>query len=476
LYTLFLREPKGELKPTLLSPREVMNPNRPGNRFHLVLVSVVATLLGIVDASSRAAERTATGAGIYPIAVAPRGGSTPKAAPAAKPASPAGQGMPVFDDIMNAVLKSRGIPGGALAIAKDGRLLVAKGYGLANVQTREPVTRDTLFSTASITKTITAAAVLHLVDQGKLSLDDPIYPLLGKPRPLGRATIDPQVEKITVRQLLLHAGGWNTKYHSDVLRQTQKISRAAAEKLPLSADAVVRYGLSQPLDFPPGQEIHYSNFGYFLAKVAVERCARQPYETYLRQQVLRPMGINEMRLEQLAPAYAAREALRYGAGGRELPGGREPIAAPAGNWLASVVDLARFLTAVSGTRGKPFLSAAARQQMLAAPPPPLAPRRSGSHVGLGWDAVSEEPRGPQFHKMGSVAGLRTYIEHRGDGIDWVLLLNGDGQVKDQPPAANEVIDKIRQTIDATRDWPDRNLFESPTAAHAPRPKPPGVVL
>ena len=83
-------------------------------------------------------------------------------------------------------------------------------------------------------------------------MDDPIYPLLGKPRPLGRPTIDSQVEKITVRHLLLHAGGWDTKYHSDVLRQTRKISRAAAEKLPLSADAVLRYGLSQPLDFAPG--------------------------------------------------------------------------------------------------------------------------------------------------------------------------------------------------------------------------------
>ena len=91
----------------------------------------------------------------------------PNRAPAAhrRPA-PVGQGMPVFDDIMNEALKARGIPGGALAIAKDGKLLVARGYGLANVQTREPVTLDTLFSTASVTKTITAAAVLHLVDQG----------------------------------------------------------------------------------------------------------------------------------------------------------------------------------------------------------------------------------------------------------------------------------------------------------------------
>src|SRR5208337_3395350 len=147
----------------------------------------------------------------------------------------------------------------------------------------------------------------------------------------------------------------------------------------------------------------------------------------------------------------------------------------AGSWLASVVDLARFLTAVSGTRGKPFLSSAARQQMVAAVPPPLVRRRNGSHVGLGWDSVSEEPRGIQYHKTGSTAGARAYIEHRADGLDWVLLLNSSGQVQDQPPAAAEIVDQVRQAIDVTRDWPDRNLFEGPAAAPGAKPKPNGSV-
>ena len=506
-----------------------MHQNRPVIRARLILVPVVAALLGFVDMprshcaadwqfalfppgwhpaprrifsetghkSGQPPEKNVADAANSLIAVVPRGGpstspppkdnSTAKPSPAApvapKPApagprspAPVGQGMPAFDEIMNNALKAHSIPGGALAIAKDGKLLVARGYGLANVQTREPVTLDTLFSTATVTRTITAAAVLHLVDQGKLSLDDPIYPLLGKPRPLGQPAIDPQVEKITVRHLLLHAGGWNTKYHTDALHQTKKIARATTEKLPLSVDAVLRYGLSQPLDFAPGAETHYSNFGYFVAKVVLERCARQPYESYVRRQVLRPMGIREMRIEQLAPAYAVGEAHRYGAGGRELPGGREAIAAPAGNWLASVVDLTRFLTAVSGTRGKPFLGTDARRQMLAVPPPPLTPRRGGSHIGLGWDSVTEESRGMQFYKRGVVVGVRTHIEHRSDGIDWVLLLNSEGQVQDRPPAVVEIIDKIRQAIDATRDWPDRNLFESPAVAPAPKQKPTGSVV
>ena len=211
--------------------------------------------------------------------------------------------------------------------------------------------------------------------------------------------------------------------------------------------------------------MHYSNYGYFVAKMVVERSAPALRELCAAAS---PPALGDQRNADRAACAGLRgprgPSLR--AGGRELPGGRQPIAAPAGNWLASVVDLARFLTAVSGAGGKPLLSAAARQQMLALPPPPLAPRRSGSHVGLGWDSVTEEAAGAHFQKLGSAAGGRAYIEHRPDGIDWVVLLNSDGQAPDRPPAAEEIIDKIRRAIDAMRDWPDRNLFEGPATPEA----------
>ena len=406
-------------------------------------------------------------AGKAAAATPPHGGSQTSrgsGTPAAKVDLPQlGLATPAFDQLMTDALKARHIPGGALAIVKDGKLVVARGYGLANVKTQEPVSVETRFSTASISKTITAAAVLRLVDQGKLSLDDPIYPLLGKPRPLGRAALDPQVEKITVRQLLLHAGGWNSKVHGDVLGQTKKIARLTGEKTPLSAETVTRYGLSRPLDYAPGSESHYSNFCYFLAKQVVERAARQSYETYVRQEVLRPIGITEMRLEPLAPAYAAREARRYRSGGQELPGGHEQIAAPAGCWLATVVDLARFAAAMNGTRDKSLLSAAARREMFAAPPPPLARRKSGSHVGLGWDVVHGGSDGLEYHKSGAAAGVRTYIEHCGKDIDWVLMLNSDGTPDDQSTAVARLVEQIRFAIDSTRQWPDRDLFDSGAA-------------
>jgi CubicO group peptidase (beta-lactamase class C family) len=400
------------------------------------------------------------------LAAAPLGGATAPHS-SAKPVLPVrisaprlGEGTPVFDQIVIDALKARHIPGAALAVVKDGKLVIARGYGMANTKTKEPVGLDTLFSTASITKTITAVAALRLVDQEKLSLDANVYALLDKPRPVGRPAVDPQVEKITVRQLLLHAGGWNAQLHGDILRQTKKIARLTGEKSPLSADTLTRYGLGQPLDFVPGSESHYSNFCYFLAKRVVERAARQPYESYVRQQILAPLGINEMRLEQLAPAYATHEARRYRSDGQELPGGREPIAAPGGSWLATIVDLARFAAATDAAGGNPLLSANARQEMFAIPPPPLGKRKSGTHVGLGWDVVRERGDGLEYHKSGNSAGVRTYIEHCGKDVDWVLLLNSDGTPEGQKPAASRLVEQLRRAIDATLQWPERDLFQT----------------
>jgi N-acyl-D-amino-acid deacylase len=375
-----------------------------------------------------------------------------------------GLGTPVLDQIVSDALKARHIPGAALAIVKDGKLVVARGYGLANSKTNEPVTLDTLFSTASISKTITAVAALRLVDQEKLSLDACVYALLEKPRPVGRVAVDPQVEKITLRQLLQHSGGWNAALHGDVLAQPKKIAKLMGEKSPLSADAMTRYGLSQPLDFAPGSASHYSNFSYFLVKRIVEKAARQPYESYVRQQVLAPLGVSDMRLEQVSPGYAAHEAHRYHGDGREVSGGREAIGAPAGNWLATVVDLAHFTsaTATSGA-GAPLLSANARQEMFAVPPPPLGKRKSGAHVGLGWDVVRDGTDGLEYHKIGAAAGVRTYIEHCGKDIDWVLLLNSDGTPDGQKAAVTLLVEQIRRAIDATPQWPDRDLFQNSPA-------------
>ena len=165
---------------------------------------------------------------------------------------------------MRETLKKFGVPGGALAVAKDGKLVVAKGYGWANVAAHQPVTMESLFCLASVSKAMTSVAVLCLVQEGKLSLDDRVYPLLGQPQPLDGFQLDPRVKDITVRQLLLHAAGFDPRKGGEYVRMAKKIAKQTGHKLPVSDDLVIRYALSRPLAYQPGTEEHYSNFGFFL--------------------------------------------------------------------------------------------------------------------------------------------------------------------------------------------------------------------
>ena len=130
-------------------------------------------------------------------------------------------------------MKKFGVPGGALAVAKDGKLVVAKGYGWANVAARQPVTMDSLFCLASVSKAVTSVAVMRLVQDGKLSLDDRVYRLLGRPKPLEGFQLDPRVKDITVRHLLLHAAGFDPRKGGEYMQMARKIAKQTGHKLPM---------------------------------------------------------------------------------------------------------------------------------------------------------------------------------------------------------------------------------------------------
>ncbi len=189
-------------------------------------------------------------------------------------------------------------------MVKDGRLVVAKGYGWANVATQEPVTPRTLFSLASVSKPIGAIAILRLVDQGRLRLDDRVYDVLGRPAPLGGSEIVPRARQITIRDILNHSAGWLRPH--DPLAHMNAIARELNLSKPVPSDAIVRYAFSHPLDFTPGSQQSYSNFSYQILRHVCQSVTKQTFESYVRQEVLLPLGITDMRLEQIGPGYAGR--------------------------------------------------------------------------------------------------------------------------------------------------------------------------
>jgi N-acyl-D-amino-acid deacylase len=373
----------------------------------------------------------------------------------------AGPGLEHFDGVMRRIMDRFGVPGASLAIARGGKLVLARGYGWADVEAEEPVLPRSLFALASVSKAITAVTVLKLVEQGKLGLDDRAFTLLGHLRPPPGERRDPRIRDVTVRMLLNHSGGWDRTRSGDPSGFSARVARRLHVREPVSAAQLTRFMLGRPLDFDPGTEEHYANFGYVVLGLVIERVTGQYYAEYVQKHTLRPMGIRRMRMDGLRPRYVRGEARRYGPGAEHLfPGGHRPMTDASGGWLASAPDMARFLTALDGSRGKPFLSEKMTRAMLAPPPPPLGPRKDGSYFGLGWDRVRRTEDGFGYAKNGGLRGVSTWIEHLPGGVNWVLLVNTSVKHSEAPMMAT-FEKEIRRAIAETRRWPEIDLFRRP---------------
>lgn len=365
----------------------------------------------------------------------------------------AGPGLERFDEIMFELMRRHEIPGGSLSLAKEGRLVYTRGFGWASVEARTPARPETKFGLASVSKAITGVAILKLIDQGRLGFEDRAFERLADLRPLPGERIDPRTRTITIRQLLNHSAGY--KHQPNV----QDVSRRLGLPVPrLREDHLVAFFLGRPLDYDPGTEQHYSNFGFVVLGAIIERAVGLAYGPAVHRLVFEPIGVRGPRLGH-GGAYGPEMAHRYGENGQELP----PIDLPggaAGAWIASSVDMVRFLAVLDGGRGngRPFLSDAIQREMLAPPPPPLKKRANGAWFGLGWDVVRETPHGPSYAKDGGIAGVRTFIGHMPGNVDWAVLFNGGRNVPGFPGQAADAAKHLQDAIRQTDRWPDGDFF------------------
>jgi CubicO group peptidase (beta-lactamase class C family) len=221
-----------------------------------------------------------------------------------------------FDDLMRSFLAEHEVPGAALAISKDGKLIYARGFGYADPENNEKTLPTSLFRIASISKPITAAAILMLIEQGKLRLDDRAFELLALPTPPGRKR-DPRLADITVRHLLQHTGGWDRAKSFDAMFRPILIAKDLGVEPPAGPNEVIRYMLGQPLDSDPGSRYAYSNFGYCVLGRIIEKVSGQPYETFVQENVLRPLGATQTRLGKTLERAAGE--VNYAAGNRKKP-------------------------------------------------------------------------------------------------------------------------------------------------------------
>ena len=363
------------------------------------------------------------------------------------------------------------MPGAAVAVAREGRLVLAKGYGLANVENEEPVEPDSLFRIASISKPTTAVAILQLVEDGVLDLDERAFQILDEiEHPEGDA-MDSRLDEITVRQLLQHSGGWDRDESYDPMFLAGRIERELGVPKPVSCPDVIRFMLGQPLDFDPGARYAYSNFGYCLLGRIIEEKSGLPYEEYVRERLLEPLGISRMRIgATLAEERAEGEVTYYGYPGQKpaystIPETAEMVPWPYGGfhlkmmdahggWIASAPDLVRFAASVDGSRPPRALKPATVEKMMARPDPPLWEGRA-YYYGMGWGVSPVNDDASWWHS-GSLPGTTSLIARTHDGFTWAALFNS--RPEEWGPFGSEVDNMMRWGVQEVSHWPSLDLF------------------
>jgi CubicO group peptidase (beta-lactamase class C family) len=358
-------------------------------------------------------------------------------------------GLSSFDSAVITLLTKWKIPGASLAVAKDGRLVLARGYGYSDVGQMKPVTPDQRFRVASLSKSLTASAIMRLVEAGSLSLDEPALPLLGPWAPPAHEIVDPRVYQITVRHLLVHRGGWDREAYGDPVFDSREHLRDR------DCRGVMHAELTRKLDFDPGSTFVYSNTGYCILGRIIERVSGMSYADFVTTQILQPAGAARMRLTHRAE-FAIDEPVYY-----QTPGSAispyEGVALDAidslAGWVTRPSDYLRYFLALNGINGKAILKPQSVAQMLAAPSGPKAPP---NWYGLGV-RVQARSGGLDVWHHGSMPGTQAEVVLSREGVAWVIAFNA------RPADAASFSEDIDSTLWAASRrvpfWPIGDLFD-----------------
>src|ERR1035437_2400007 len=393
-----------------------------------------------------------------------------------------------LDTNMQSILLTYAIPGGSLAVVKDGRLVFTRGYGWADVENDEAFQPDSRCQIDSLTKTITAATMMKLVEDGKVSLDTPVFSLLNlQPPHYAGAVFDSRWTNITVRHLLSHKAGWNRDTAMNPLRSTgfdpvfwpDYAARDLGLSAPPTPTDIVRWMLRKPLQTNPGSQFSYSSFGFVVAGRVIENITGQPFEL-AAEQLLAEAGITRVQLGANSPATRdIGEALCYLNPAITAPKGigsyfepkpfdfNLPYAYPAimfdaaGGLIASAMDYARFVAAIDGLPTFPDILSTNS----------VATMAGGS---LGWDSVSSsDPSTGIWTKEGDLFGSNSRSTKWSHGVIFVFLLNSlapDASGNDVDIALNGTLTSSVAVISNSGIWPTNDLFAATLSYEAWRVK------
>jgi len=321
------------------------------------------------------------------------------------------------------------VPGLSVAIARDGVLVYSQIFGVADRESLDPLSPASLFRIASVTKPITSVAIFTLIQKGKIGLQDSAFgpgAILGTD--FGTRPYKAYIEEICVDHLLTHtAGGWPNDSSDPMFRFPQ-----------LSQADLISWTLDNLLiEHPPGEHFAYSNFGYCVLGRIIEKVAQMPYAEYIRQQVLRPCMIEDMRISgNTITERAPNEVTYYGQNGEDPYAMNVTRMDSHGGWLASAADLVRFANNIEGSGNQPGLLS---QNSIASMTTPGPANASSAEVkyARGWH-VRNNGKGNWWHN-GSLPGTTAILVRTATGFCWAALANTRQQPADD---INRALDQM----------------------------------
>jgi CubicO group peptidase (beta-lactamase class C family) len=306
------------------------------------------------------------------------------------------------DQYVQAEMQKQHIPGLALLVARDGKMVKAQGYGMANVELQVPVKPETVFQSGSVGKQFTATAVMMLVEEGKIKLDDPINSYF-KDAP-------PSWNQVTASELLSHTAGFTDYPDNFDFRKDY------------TEDELFKVIVGIPLAFPPGTKWSYSNLGYATLGMLIHRVTGKFYGDFLQERIFQPLGMTTTRVMSEADIIPNRAA------GYRLVKGElknQEWVAPTVNTTAdgslyfSILDLAKWDAALYTEK---LLKRSSLEQMWTPPRLSNGQPNSGDY-GFGWSIGNVRGHRVLDHG-GAWQGFKTHISrYVDDKLTVVVLTN-----------------------------------------------------
>ncbi len=366
-----------------------------------------------------------------------------------------------LDRAVESFMRKWEIVGASLAIMKDDRLIYCKGYGYADLHDSIQTQPSHLFRIASVSKLITAVAVMRLVEDGRLTLGSRVFGPLGiLNHPDFLDIHDHRMEDITVEDLLRHRSGFSSR-SGDPMFNSELIGRTVGHAPPFTTEEVVRYASQCKLRTVPGDKFSYSNLGYVVLSAVVARAAGMEYEQYVQQYVLNPAGCHDMHL---AGNYHCdrfpNEVCYYEPDTRELVddvcggagmvpkcygGNNVRLLGGAGGWVASAPEILRFVASIDGDPAIPDILSRRSIRYMTDYHEDIAP--------IGWSRSTEYG---DWTRTGSMSGTSALLKRQSDGFTWFLITNTSSWRGWR--LTRVMHNAIRDAFEHIEEWPDRDMF------------------